>query len=677
MISIYLADLIYDSTETNHVVPLNVACLAAYAKKKLNDDVNIKLFKYPLELEKEINLNPPDMLGLSNYSWNERLNHHFCEIVKGKDKQIITILGGPNIRLDEISIEKYLKNNEYIDYYIVGEGEIPFVELIKKLQSDLNDISLPPGCAKLHNNKLIYTPTNTRKQPKEYDYESPYLTGILDPFIKDKKCTPLFESNRGCPFSCTYCAWGVSQLSRVRKKSLDIIFEEMDYVRKHSAGQQSWIFADANFGMFDRDIDIAKHINKIRKKYGFPAHVTLWDSKNTTSRNIKISEALEDKSGYIAIQSTDLSVLKNSGRGNIKFDGLKKRLLDYKNKSKETQTDILIGLAGETFKSHMKTLHDSFDLGFDIIQPYNVRLLAGTDYESDEQRKLYEIGTKFRLIFGSYGVYDNKLVFEIEESVRSTKDMGEDELESFKILHWLIYFCWNIGIFKPLLNYAFKELKINPIDIFLHILKTKNNNLRKLFSSMKNESRSEWFDTEEDLMHYYSNVKNRNDLKEFKKLNAWWIAKLYSNNLLLNNLYDDIVSYIESYYTKKGLNDVVWSEIKNINLQLLCFGNLSRSEQGDPISVHGKTLFYLNRDSNYIDKSNVQIYIYRDKKSAQWWDFYLDGNSHSDVPINTFLSALENGGSSKLLNSISICSSADNTNFLREQESVSIANLEL
>ena len=654
MISIYLADLIYDSTETNHVVPLNVACLAAYAKKKLNDDVNIKLFKYPLELEKEINLNPPDMLGLSNYSWNERLNHYFCEIVKGKDKQIITILGGPNIRLDEISIEKYLKNNEYIDYYIVGEGEIPFVELIKKLQSDLNDISLPPGCAKLYNNKLIYTPTNTRKQPKEYDYESPYLTGILDPFIKDKKCIPLFESNRGCPFSCTYCAWGVSQLSRVRKKSLDIIFEEMDYVRKHSAGQQSWIFADANFGMFDRDIDIAKHINKIRKKYGFPAHVTLWDSKNTTSRNIKISEALEDKSGYIAIQSTDLSVLKNSGRGNIKFDGLKKRLLDYKNKSKETQTDILIGLAGETFKSHMKTLHDSFDLGFDIIQPYNIRLLAGTDYESDEQRKLYKIGTKFRLIFGSYGVYDNKLVFEIEESVRSTKDMGEDELESFKILHWLIYFCWNIGIFKPLLKYANIELNINPMNILLQILETKNNKLKDLFYSMENESISEWFDTKEDLIDYYKDDENRNRLKEFRKLNVWWIAKLYSDNTLLNDLYDEIVFFVENNFAKKDFNDIVWNELKNINLQLLCFGDLSKSGKSDPISIHGKTIYYLNGDKEYVDKSNIKINIYRDEESAQWWDYYLDGESYSNVPINKFLSALEKGGSSKLLNSIAV-----------------------
>lgn len=651
MLSIYLADLVYDSTETNHVVPLNVACLAAYAKKIFDDEINIKIFKYPSQLDKEISLNPPDVLGLSNYSWNERLNHHFCNIVKRKNKKIITILGGPNIRLENIFIEKYLKDNKYIDYYIIGEGEVPFAELIKTLQDNCSDGFLPEGCAKLHDDKLVYTPINTRKQPKEYDYESPYLTGVLDPFIKDKKCIPLFESNRGCPFSCTYCAWGVSQLSRVRKKSLDIIFEEMNYVWKYSAGQKSWIFADANFGMFDRDIDIAKHINKTRNKYGFPKNVTLWDSKNTTSRNIKISEVLEEKKGYIAIQSTDLSVLDKSGRGNIKFESLKQRLLDYKSKSKITSTDILIGLAGETAKSHTKTLYDSFDLGFDQINPYNIRLLAGTDYESDEQRKLYKIKTRFRLIFGSYGFYDNKLVFEIEESVRSTKDMSEDELESFKILHWLIYFCWNEGIFRPLLRYASTELNINPMDILLSLTRTRDVKLRELFTSMKNESESEWFDTKKELIDYYK--KNENKLKEFKKLNVWWIAKLYSDNTLLNVLHDNIVSHIDKYHSKKELNNVVWSQLKDINLKLLCFGELSKSTKTDPIDIHGKTFYYLSGDRKYINKQNIQIYIHREKASAEWWSYYLDSDTYSNAPINKFLSALEKGGGS-LLNSIAV-----------------------
>ena len=98
MLTIYLADLVYDSIETNHVVPLNVACLAAYAQKAFDNKLNIKIYKYPTELEKDIIEQTPDVLGLSNYSWNERLNHHFCNLVKSKNNNNTTILGGPNIR---------------------------------------------------------------------------------------------------------------------------------------------------------------------------------------------------------------------------------------------------------------------------------------------------------------------------------------------------------------------------------------------------------------------------------------------------------------------------------------------------------------------------------------------------------------------------------------------------
>ena len=69
-----------------------------------------------------------------------------------------------------------------------------------------------------------------------------------------------------------------------------------------------------------------------------------------------------------------------------------------------------------------------------------------------------------------------------------------------------------------------------------------------------------------------------------------------------------MVSYIEKIMLKKDLNDIVWDEIKSVNLQLLCFGNLSKVEQSDPISIHGKTLFYLNKNSKYIDISTVALY---------------------------------------------------------------------
>ena len=54
-LKVYLADLVYDTVKTNHVVPLNVAYIAAYIKNKYANDIDITIFKYPKELEESIN----------------------------------------------------------------------------------------------------------------------------------------------------------------------------------------------------------------------------------------------------------------------------------------------------------------------------------------------------------------------------------------------------------------------------------------------------------------------------------------------------------------------------------------------------------------------------------------------------------------------------------------------
>lgn len=540
---IYLADLVYQTIDTNFTVPLNIAYLAAYVHGQFANEVEIKLFKYPNELEIAITEAPPDVLGLSHYSWNSRLSLAMADVAKAVDPKIVTVMGGPNIRTSPLELRAFLCSHREIDYYIVHEGEEPFTLLIAQLLQAHSPLTIDvPGCARVHEDTLYYKALDFGKKMREIIQPSPYLTGWLDPFIADPKMIPLFETNRGCPFGCTYCAWGVAALSKVRRRPIEDIFAEIEYVGERSAGQPLWIFCDANFGIFPRDLDIAKKIREVMDRKGVPSSVTLWHSKNAGQRNIDITNIIGGlHEGYVAIQSTDPDVLRASGRGTMKLSEFKKVIDHYKNCKLPVTTDLLVGLPGETAESHFRTLCEAFDLGFDTLGIYNIRLLPGTDYETEESRKKYGIKTKFRPIFGSYGIIGGKKVFELEESVRETGSMSEWELNGFKVLHTLIGFAWNSGYLKPLLQYG-KKLGVNPGLLLHRLTLTTNPALNNLFSQMKDDSQREWFDDSESMIRHYEEPKNYEVLvNDFMKLYVLFLARIFQDSEMIETIIDELV----------------------------------------------------------------------------------------------------------------------------------------
>ena len=101
-------------------------------------------------------------------------------------------------------------------------------------------------------------------------FTSPYLSGMLDEFLDDPNLSPLLESNRGCPYSCTFCAWGIGSGNKLIKKDLHKFVSEMWYVGERTRNDV-WFLADANFtGMVEDDITIATELKKINKKFGSP-----------------------------------------------------------------------------------------------------------------------------------------------------------------------------------------------------------------------------------------------------------------------------------------------------------------------------------------------------------------------------------------------------------------------
>lgn len=650
----YLADLVYDTINDNYAIPLGIGYLAAYLEKCFDKKLEIKLFKYPSDLERAIKEEPPDLLGLSNYSWNQRLSLLFCEVAKSVNSSIVTVMGGPNIRLAPKDIHKFLKENKYLDYYIMFEGEKPLANLVGKLL-DGEDKSCPDGCAVIKNGMFHYKPLELESNLNDIDLPSPYLTGWLDPFLKNPKMIPVLETNRGCPYSCVYCVWGISALSKVRIRNLDIVQKEIDYISQKSTGQPNWFICDANFGIFPRDIEISQKIRQTRDETGFPVNVIILDSKNITQRNLEISRLLGNdmqNNSLIALQSSDKKVLELSGRGNIKFENLIEKINDYRSQNMEIRTDILIGLPGESYDSHLNTLYKSFELGFDVISASNIRLLQGSNYETDEYREKYKIITKFRPIFGAYGKYDGKIVFETEESIYGTKDMPQNEYDSFKPLHWLIYFTWNTGIFKPVLKLG-QKYGINPVKVLLAVSETSHPKLRKMFDQLLKESSEEWFEKKEDMIKYYSKENNFNSLiNNFMKLNSKYIAIVYKDRDFFDAVKTEIFSVI--WNDLRNNNNALYNLEKLLELTDLIFcRDLLQDEFSIKIKISGEIASIIFHDATLEEKEYVHINVYRPRKYVSICRNYLEyGFSTRDLTkfIQDGL-----GGLNYLKNKVSLC----------------------
>ena len=217
----YLADLVHGVSlaKQEYVVPLNIANIGAYIKKVFEDNIDLSLYKYPAELISDIDSKRPTVLGFSLYAWNADLNRKIGQYIKKYYPDVLIVMGGPSMRQSLKDIEDFLRRNKWLDAFVMYEGERPFADILNyvfekgpKLNNPNNDNF--KNVAYLAGDNFYCNLSSDFGDLSELP--SPYLTGLLDEFLEDG-LIPLFETNRGCPFSCTFCTWGLASLNTVRK----------------------------------------------------------------------------------------------------------------------------------------------------------------------------------------------------------------------------------------------------------------------------------------------------------------------------------------------------------------------------------------------------------------------------------------------------------------------------
>jgi len=238
--------------------PMGLACIAAYIRE--NGFTNVKILDCEAEqigideIGKYIPVDV-DVVGLGSVTPTLKNTGIIMRVVKGINPKCVTVLGG-----DHISAlpEETMKEFSQLDFGIVGEGEITFLELLQTLQKNKNlskvyglvyrgkknEIRLNPPRPLMPNLDVLPIPAYDLLKMDKYmppaHHASFHGKGIkLSPFT-------IFFSLRGCPYNCRYCASKVMWEKRVRYRSVEKTFEEIDYLIENY-GIKCLEFNDENF----------------------------------------------------------------------------------------------------------------------------------------------------------------------------------------------------------------------------------------------------------------------------------------------------------------------------------------------------------------------------------------------------------------------------------------------
>jgi radical SAM superfamily enzyme YgiQ (UPF0313 family) len=387
-LDIWISDLTHTAQGiVSRTFPLGASCVYSYAKKLLGKEFNFELFKFPSSLNEELTKRSPAMLCFSNYKWNFELSYKFADLAKKRDPNVITVWGGPNFPIDIIEKIDFLKKYPAIDFVIELEGELGFVDLINKLSDcnfnykklKKNETKITNSCY-LNMGKLISGPIDRIKNVNVIP--SPYLSGDMDKFF-DQPLIPLFETTRGCPFSCAFCADGQASKNKVHRYDPERTKDELIYIAKRIKNMSELMNADINFGMYKQDLVTANVIREIQDKYNYPKTVIVATGKNMPQRIIDVASIIKGWQLGASIQSTDPGVLKASSRENITSNAYKK-LIDFGNNSNATKTytDLMVALPGDTKEKHYASLRWSIDNNVRSIRMHQSIMLVGTDMAS-------------------------------------------------------------------------------------------------------------------------------------------------------------------------------------------------------------------------------------------------------------------------------------------------------
>ena len=583
---VYLADLTHKGLVlSSNVFPLSIGLIAAYLIDKRPDDFEVELFKYPEDFSSAIEKRKPDVIAFANYSWNFHLGYQYAKIIKKLYPEILIVFGGPNYGLEDEEVNEFWEVYNLIDFYIVREGEEAFLQLLETLllynfsaKEVTKNKKKIPNCHYAVDGEVIIGENLPRLALEEIP--SPYLMGLMDKFF-DESLGPMIHTTRGCPFSCSFCTEGAPYYNIVEQRT-ETLKQELHYIAKRIRGPNDLYISDANFGMFKQDIQKAEILVGMQKEYDYPQNIHVSTGKNQKDRVINIAKMLDGALSMAAsLQSTDPNVLANVSRSNISIEKLSDAGKLANKVDAGTYSEIILGLPGDSFERHLKSLRDCVDANFDNIRMYQLIMLHQTELNTPASRRKYVIKSRHRIMPRSFGRYslsgNNFVAVESEEILYEHNTLPFEDYVKARELDFTVELLHNGRVYEELQSFC-GIAKLSWFDFILRFYENRRNygdDICKMYDDFRVGLTEGLWDTREQLETSASN-NIAHLIEDEKGTNEMSMGKATGFMVLFDQINSILFSEMKSWLkelnildpeTEKYLDETCrFSHLRKINL---------------------------------------------------------------------------------------------------------------
>ncbi len=358
-----------------------------------------------------------DVIGLSCYTWNWRLQQRLAARFRETHPDALIIAGGPH---PDYRNPSFFHENPAIDAVVVRDGEVPFTRILERAlafdsmgafrdaahpMQDIPGLCLPGSKGRLTADAAVPDTYRVSAYLEQRAYYERFFTDH-----PDGVCVA-WETSRGCPFRCSYCDWGSSTMSKVRQFDMDRLEQEIEWFGQNKV--VSLFSVDSNFGMFKSDVDLAQRIVESKHAHGYPQYFVYSNAKNVPDRTVEITrkvvQAGLDTAHTLSIQHTNEEVLEATDRKNISVDKQIKVVRDLQSDGIPISVQLILGLPRDTPELWRRSFTDLMEWGIhDGYVITNYHLLPNAPAAQPEYRAKWDIKGIERYIYDGNGIQENE-----------------------------------------------------------------------------------------------------------------------------------------------------------------------------------------------------------------------------------------------------------------------------